>query len=114
MKSKPNILVVCGRNKRRSRTAEFIFKNDSRFTIRSGGLSSKSDRQVSEKDILWANLILVMDHGQRNRIWSSYRNLSIPPVEVLEIDDVYPYLDEELISMLKDRINGTLQHIYKI
>ena len=114
MKSKPNILVVCGRNKRRSRTAEFIFKNDSRFNIRSGGLSSKSDRQVSEKDILWANLIFVLDNGQRNRIRSSYRHLTIPSVEVLAIEDDYEYLDEELIFILKDRINGTLQHIYQI
>ena len=49
---RPNILVVCGRNKRRSRTAEHIFKNDSRFNIRSVGLSPKSDRKISEKDIL--------------------------------------------------------------
>jgi predicted protein tyrosine phosphatase len=111
---RPNILVVCGRNKRRSRTAEYIFKNDSRFQIRSVGLSAKSDRELKEKDISWANLIFVMDNGQRNRIWAHYRHLTIPPIEVLEIDDNYDYLDEELISLLKDRINGTLQHVYKI
>ncbi len=39
MTERPNILVVCGRNKKRSRTAEHIFKNDNRFNIRSAGLS---------------------------------------------------------------------------
>ena len=114
MKNKPNVLVVCGRNKRRSRTAEFIFKNDSRFNIRTGGLSSKSDRQVTEKDIQWANLIFVMDNGQRNRIGSAYRHLEIATIEVLNIEDEYEYLDEELIFILKERINGTLQSVYKI
>lgn len=42
---KPNILVVCGRNKIRSRTAEYLFKNDVRFNIRSVGLSSNSERK---------------------------------------------------------------------
>ena len=50
MTERPNILVVCGRNKKRSRTAEYIFKNDNRFNIRSVGLSSKSDRKISEND----------------------------------------------------------------
>lgn len=53
---RPNILVVCGRNKKRSRTAEYIFKNDDRFNIRSAGVSPKSDRQITEKDLNWADL----------------------------------------------------------
>ncbi|PKP17311.1 MAG: protein-tyrosine-phosphatase [Bacteroidetes bacterium HGW-Bacteroidetes-21] len=114
MKERPNILVVCGRNKKRSRTAEYIFKNDQRFKIRSAGLSSKSERVLNEKDILWADLIFVMDNGQRNRVWRNYLDIKIPPIEVLEIDDNYEYLDEELISLLKDRINGTLKYIYKL
>jgi len=52
MTERPNILVVCGRNKKRSRTAEYIFKNDNRFNIRSAGLSPKSDRKISENDFL--------------------------------------------------------------
>jgi protein-tyrosine phosphatase len=63
MTDRPNILVVCGRNKKRSRTAESIFKNNNRFSIRSAGLSPKSDRKISEKDLIWANLIFVMETG---------------------------------------------------
>lgn len=111
---RPNILVVCGRNKKRSRTAEYIFKNDSRFSIRSAGLSLKSDRHITEKDVLWADLIFVMDNGQRNRIWTTFRNITVPTIEVLEITDDYEYLDEELINLLTERINGTLKYIYKI
>jgi predicted protein tyrosine phosphatase len=109
---RPKISVVCGRNKRRSRTAEYIFKNDNRFQIRSAGISSQSDVQINEKLINWANIIFVMDNGQRNRIQNQYRNLDIPEIHSLDISDDYEYLDEDLINMLDTRINGTLRTVY--
>lgn len=104
-----NILVVCGRNKRRSRTAEYIFKNDHRFSIRSVGLSPKSERQIKEKDIHWSDFIFVMEDGQYLRIASMYRHFDLPSVDVLHIPDDYEYLDEELVELLTDRINSTLR-----
>ena len=114
MTERPNILVVCGRNKRRSRTAEYIFKNDDRFNIRSAGLSPKSDRKLSENDLKWADLIFVMETGYRGQIWGLYRHLDLPNIEVLEIPDEYEFMDEELVEILKDRINDTLRIVYKI
>lgn len=58
---RPQLLVVCGRNKRRSRTAEFLFKNDNRFSLRSVGLSPKSERKITANDLRWADRIFVMD-----------------------------------------------------
>ena len=63
MTDRPNLLVVCGRNKKRSRTAEHIFKNDERFNIRSVGLSPKSERKITEQDLNWADLVFVMEAG---------------------------------------------------
>jgi predicted protein tyrosine phosphatase len=114
MTNRPNILVVCGRNKKRSRTAEHIFKNDNRFNIRSAGLSPKSDRKISESDINWADLIFVMETGQRSKIWGLYKYLQLPPIEILNIEDEYEFMDEELIQMLTDRINITIKIAYKI
>ena len=114
MIDKPNILVVCGRNKKRSRTAETIYKNDQRMNIRSAGFSAKSERQIKEKDIVWADIIFVMEQGHDSRILGVYRHLDIPPIEILHIDDVYEYMDDELIELLTDRINSTLEIIYKI
>jgi len=51
MTERPNLLIVCGRNKKRSRAAEHIFKNDECFNIRSAGLSPKSDRKISENNL---------------------------------------------------------------
>ncbi len=111
---RPNILVVCGRNKKRSRTAEYIFKNDDRFNIRSAGISSKSNIKLTENHIRWADLIFVMDSGQRARIWAHYRHLELPSIEVLDIEDNYEFLDEELIAILTDRINDSLRVVYKL
>ncbi|MEB2777949.1 protein-tyrosine-phosphatase [Algoriphagus sp. D3-2-R+10] len=114
MKERPNILVVCGRNKRRSRTAEHIFKNDQRFSIRSVGLSPKSERQIKERDIDWADLIFVMEDSQSRRITGAFRHMELPEIEVLHIEDEYEYLDTELIEMLTDRINSTLRVIWEL
>jgi predicted protein tyrosine phosphatase len=114
MTDRPNILVVCGRNKKRSRTAEAIFKNDKRFSIRSAGLSSKSERKITEKDLNWADLIFIMDTGQRARIRGLYRYLELPPIEILNIPDDYEFMDDELVELLTDRINDTLRIVYKL
>jgi len=114
MNSKPNLLVVCGRNKRRSRTAEYIFKNDMRFHIRSVGLSPRSERKITEKDIEWADLILVMEQDQKQRIVGTYRHLEVPPVEVLHIEDEYEYMDEILVELLTDRINSIIRVAYDL
>lgn len=57
---KKNVLVLCARNKKRSRTAEFIFKNRNDFSIKTAGFSSKSENKLKEKTLLWADLIFVM------------------------------------------------------
>ncbi|MGL1887146.1 MAG: protein-tyrosine-phosphatase [Reichenbachiella sp.] len=114
MTERPNILVVCGRNKRRSRTAEYIFKNDQRFNIRSVGLSPKSERQIKERDIEWSDLIFVMEDGHKGRISGTFRHLELPELEVLHVPDEFVYLDTELIEILTDRINSTLGVVYKV
>lgn len=105
MIKRPNILVVCGRNKKRSRTAEFIFKNDNRFNIRSAGLSPKSERKISENDLNWADLVFVMETNQRSKIKEIYQHIELPLIEVLNIPDDYEFMNEELIEMLSERIN---------
>jgi len=114
MTERPNILVVCGRNKRRSRTAEHIFKNDNRFNIRSAGLSPKSDRKISENDLNWADLVFVMEHEQRSKIRELYRHLDLPKIDVLNISDDYEFMNLELVEMLTERIDGKLMIEYGI
>jgi predicted protein tyrosine phosphatase len=111
---KPNILVVCGRNKRRSRTAEYVFKNDRRFNIRSVGLSPKSEQQIKEKYIEWADLIFVTERSQSSRLSKTYRHLELPRIETLHIPDEYEYLDKGLIELLTERMNLTMKETYEL
>lgn len=114
MTLRPNLLIICGKNKRRSRTGEFIFKNDSRFNVRSAGLSPKSDRKISEADLNWADLVLVMETEHRTKIRDLYRHLELPNIEVLHIPDEYDFMDEELVDLISDKINHSLQLRYGI
>ena len=114
MIDRPNIVVVCGRNKKRSRTAEYIFKNDSRFNIRSVGLSPHSVRKISENDIHRADLIFVMETDQRSKIKDLYRHIELPMIDILNIPDDYEFMDDELVDLLTDKINYTLNKVYKL
>ena len=70
MKHKLNILVVCGRNKRRSKTAEMIFRKERNFNMQSAGLSPKSPSQINSTKIEWSDAILLMEDGHKLRIVS--------------------------------------------
>jgi hypothetical protein len=64
--SKPHILFVCGKNQLRSPTAERTYRNDKRIEVRSAGMSGKSKHPISNDDIEWATLILVMESGYKS------------------------------------------------
>ncbi len=63
-----NLLFVCSQNKWRSPTAEANYRNDSRVNVRSAGTSSSARKRISEKDLDWADLILVMENRHKKAI----------------------------------------------
>lgn len=103
-----NLLFVCSKNKWRSPTAEAIYRNDSRVNVRSAGTSSTARKQICEKDIYWADLILVMENKHRKIIMNQYRNLDLPNIIVLDIPDDYQYMAEELVSMIETSTEAIL------
>ncbi|MFA6468888.1 MAG: protein-tyrosine-phosphatase [Bacteroidota bacterium] len=111
---KPKILFVCGRNKWRSPTAEILYRNDSRISVRSAGMSSKSNHQISDKDILWADLILVMEGNYKSWILGKHQHLLLPPIENLDIPDEYEYMNSELIELIKIGVEYHIQHSINI
>ena len=102
-----NLLFVCGKNQWRSPTAEQIYRKDSRFHVRSAGLSPKSKHQLKERDVLWANLILVMEQEQKSRIRKLYREVD-PRIECLDIPDEYEFMDEELVELLRAGVEAQI------
>lgn len=111
---KPNGLIICGKNKKRSKTGEHIFRKDLRFNVWSAGVSPKAEKKISEKDILWANIIFVMEQEHWDKITKEFRQLNTPKIEVLNIPDEYEYMDAELVEILQDKINLYLKKYFNM
>jgi predicted protein tyrosine phosphatase len=122
------ILFVCGKNLRRSPTAEALYRNDPRLQVRSAGVSEKSRRRVRSSDLAWADLILVMERKHAARIRQASESsaeecaaisesdgcadtgadVPVPPIISLEIPDEYDYMDAELVELLRQGVESHL------
>ena len=88
-------------NQRRSLTADHLYRNDARLEVRSGGVRPEAKRRVSEGDLLWADVVFVMERGHKQRIAQEFAGLTLPPIEVLDVPDDYDYMDADLQEMLR-------------
>jgi predicted protein tyrosine phosphatase len=96
------ILFVCGRNQWRSPTAERIYRDDPRVAARSAGVGAKSAHRLSDADLDWADLVLVMERKYVSRIRSDFALRSnLPPIESLDIPDEFELMDPELIALIR-------------
>ncbi|MBP6732294.1 MAG: hypothetical protein KA149_09555 [Chitinophagales bacterium] len=96
------ILFVCSKNKWRSRTAETIFKDAAPHFVKSAGTDEGARIKLTEKHLAWADLIFVMENKHRQLIKQKFRGkYDAEKIVVLDIEDNYQYMDEELILSLK-------------
>lgn len=99
---RPKLLYVCSRNQWRSRTAETIFGDDPCFDVKSAGTAASARLKVSAALIEWADVIFVMEARHREVLRQRFRTaLKGVPLVVLDIEDEYGYMDEDLIRMLR-------------
>ncbi|MFN8354810.1 MAG: protein tyrosine phosphatase [Spirosomataceae bacterium] len=102
----PNLLFVCSRNKRRSLTAEMIFKNDEEFAVKSCGTSPSARVKINENLIRWADVIFVMEKRHKEMMSQRFGQLlQGKDIRVLFIPDEYELMDEQLIEMLREKVN---------
>ncbi|WP_309385322.1 low molecular weight protein tyrosine phosphatase family protein [Cerasicoccus frondis] len=99
---KPRILFVCSRNQWRSPTAEHVYRGDPRVEVRSAGVSQSARHVISQSDVDWADLILVMAPEHKRRILQHFREGSLPPVECLDIPDDFRYMDDALVQLVRE------------
>ncbi len=103
------LLFVCSRNKLRSPTAERIYRNSPRFEVRSRGTASSARRGVTLDDVLWADHIFVMEHKHASVLRQDYRDeVAQAELHVLDIPDVYEFMDPELIDLLEGAVKRVL------
>ena len=104
-----NILFICSKNQWRSPTGEQIFKNHAELNVRSAGTSSSARKTVNAKDILWADIIFVMEEKHKSRLKAEFiKSVKYKDIQVLDIPDEYQYMDEELVDILEQSVSAYL------
>lgn len=99
------ILFVCSQDRLRSPTAAAIFSEFDSVETMSAGTNSDCDTPLSGELIEWANVILVMEESHRSVVVGKYRELlRDKELAVLEIPDIYPFMDPMLVALLKARV----------
>jgi len=72
-------------------------------------VSNKSPHQLSDEDLAWADLVLVMERKYKSRILGAFRDHpNLPRIVSLDIPDDYGYMDQELIELIE---TGTEFHL---
>jgi len=98
------LLFLCSKNKLRSPTAELIFSEYPGIETDSAGLNRDADIRLSDEQILWADLIFVMEKTHRSKLTRDYSHaLNNKRVIVLGIPDRYRFMSDDLINILKEK-----------
>jgi predicted protein tyrosine phosphatase len=99
------ILFVCSRNRRRSLTAETIFKGEPAWDVRSAGTEASARIKVTAGHLGWADVIVVMEKRHKERLRQKYPEaLAAKPCVCLFIADDYEFMDASLIELLQEKM----------
>jgi predicted protein tyrosine phosphatase len=97
------LLFVCTANQQRSPTAEEIFKDA--YETKSVGVSSAARVVLTKAALCWADIVFVMEEWQRKAIAESFPKEYLKKrIIVLDIPDIFNYMDPKLIKLLKDKV----------
>lgn len=97
-----HVLFMCSRNRWRSPTAEKVFAGLPDIEVRSRGLARSARRRLTDADVTWADLVLVMEDEHHQRLVEVHRDaLAETLVHVLDIPDEYRFMDPELVEVLR-------------
>lgn len=99
------VLFVCSRNKLRSPTAEQVFADWPGIETASAGTDQDADVSLSPEQVVWADLIFVMEPMHRDKLRQRFRaQLSKQRIVCLNIPDDYTYMQPELVALLKRKV----------
>ena len=99
------VLFICSQNRLRSPTAEQVFASWPGVETSSAGLDSQASVPVTPELLEWADTIFVMEPTHRAKLSRKFgRYIKSQRVICLNIPDVYDFMDESLIRLLKMRV----------
>ena len=98
------VLFVCRHNRMRSATAERIFCKRADLDVRSAGTSADALTRINERMLDWADLIFIMDDGQRRSLRRQFgEHPALDRLICLDIPDEFGFLQPELVDLLQTR-----------
>ena len=103
-----NVLFVCSKNQWRSPTAEKIFAEDYGIRTRSAGTSSSARHRINQRDLAWADIIMVMEKRHKTIIKQQFHPRDYKKIVVLDIADDFQFMDAELIALLQSSVSPYL------
>jgi predicted protein tyrosine phosphatase len=99
------ILFVCSRNRRRSLTAETIFRDVLAWEVRSAGTEEGARIKITPGHLGWADVLVVMEKRHKERLQQKYPEmLANKSCICLFIADDYEYMDSVLIEVLSAKM----------
>lgn len=103
--SKPNILFLCGKARKRGPTAAELVTKWDVANVDCAGISTDADTLVSLNEIEWADRIIVMELKQKKKLNSLFKSaLNGKAIRCLGIPDKYEYMQPELIKILTSKL----------
>ena len=72
--------------------------------MKSAGTESSARVKVTEGMVSWADYILVMEKRHRKRLFQKFPSARKKNIIVLDIEDIYEFMDEELVLSLKSSV----------
>ena len=103
------LLFICTQNRLRSPTAEHVFATWPNVETDSAGLGADANVQLSTEQVLWADLIFVMEKAHRNKLSQKFKAaLNGKRVICLDIPDDYDFMQPELVSLLEMKVGRFL------
>ena len=107
------ILFICGKNRRRSSSAEEIFSGMDGIEVSSAGTSAEAECPVSADLLEWADRAVVMEQSQRRFLSAHFaHSLKDKKVVCLNIPDRYGYMQPELVTVLRAKVLPLLRRSY--
>ncbi|HEY1100425.1 MAG TPA: phosphotyrosine protein phosphatase [Myxococcota bacterium] len=98
------MLFICGRNRKRSPTAEVVLRAPGIETD-SAGVRPDADVVVDPEQVAWADLIVLMENRYRKPLLDRVGGRAVRDKRIVSLDiaDDYEAMDPTLIALLRER-----------
>ena len=103
-----NLLFICSLNKQRSPTAEDLFKDSKKHTVKSAGTSLFAKKRVKVEEIEWADKIFVMEESHKKYIEKKFPYIREKEIIILDVPDVYYRDNPWLVAILREKLREYL------